>query len=219
MTAIKPIENKRVVAVAAETYPINAVCSHPDCEEPTADPHHAFPRSAIGGDSYFVSITFDSREDAVAVLGKNCDVTEVLGVGFVSGPIPHATGLCRNHHDIAEARRAKITLEGGVWIWWEGNDGKDGNDGEIMAELGELAPQPGAVRGGKKRKRLQGQARRQRRTISIKVPNDTENGGEIWDEVVDRTKTRLVKEELYSEGDDIPVYEAVVAGLNDWLAS
>jgi hypothetical protein len=49
------------------------------------------------------------------------------------------------------------------------------------------------------------------------VPDDTEDGGAVWDDVVERTQKRLVEEGLYSEGDRIPTYEAVVAGLNDWL--
>ena len=69
----------------------------------------------------------------------------------------------------------------------------------------------------KPRKRLDGEARRKRRTISVKVPNDTENGGELWDETVEQVKARLVEEGLYSGDDNIPVYEALMAALRDWL--
>ena len=215
MTAIKPIKNRRVVAVAAETYPINEQCAVPDCTEAADDPHHCFPRSAIGGDSYFVSITFDSYEEAVEALGKNAGVTDVGGLGWVSGPVPHAIGLCRPHHNIIEAAKAKIVLEGGVWTYWESNDQHDGL--KEFAERGELNPQPGSTRGGKKRPRLKGDERRKRRTISLRVPDDSENGGEVWDETIDRAKERLVDAELYEANATIPAYETVIAGLNDWL--
>jgi hypothetical protein len=54
MTALKPLENRRVRAVPSERYPLNKKCAHPECNEDAVDPHHAFPRSAIGGDSWFV---------------------------------------------------------------------------------------------------------------------------------------------------------------------
>lgn len=221
MTAIKPIENRRVVAVAAETYPVNAVCAHPDCTEPSDDPHHAFPRSAIGGDSYFVSITFDTYEEAVAVLGKNPAITEVIGVGFVSTPIPHAVGGCRAHHEQLESRIAKLVLADGVWTWWEGNDGHDGNRGAAatMVEVGELNPQPGAGKGKRKRKKLNTAERRKRKIITVRVPADSEDGSAIWDETQERIKKKLVEMELYDEHDTIPAYEAWVAGANDWLNS
>lgn len=68
-----------------------------------------------------------------------------------------------------------------------------------------------------KRPRLKDDARRKRRTISVKVPNDEENGGEVWDETLEQVKERLVSLGLYSEDDQIPVYEAIIAGLRDWL--
>lgn len=68
-----------------------------------------------------------------------------------------------------------------------------------------------------KRRKLQGEARRKRRTISLRVPDDTEDGGAIWDETLEETKAKLVRAGLYEEGDTIPNYEAVIAGLRDWL--
>jgi hypothetical protein len=221
MTALKPIENRRVVAVAAETYPMNAVCAHPDCTNEVADPHHSFPRSAIGGDSYFVSITFDSWEDAVAVLGKNPSVTEVLGVGFVSAPIPHCIGLCREHHDNVEAHLSWCKLESGTWVWLDLDniDPEQLGVPDTYVEIGELNPQPGATKSKAKRSRLKGEARRKRRTISIRVPDDAENGGEVWDEHLERVRSKLIDMELYSEADKIPVYEATIAAWHDWLLS
>lgn len=71
----------------------------------------------------------------------------------------------------------------------------------------------------KPKKRLDGEARRKRKTISVKVPNDEENGGEIWDETIGRVKDRLVAMGLYESDAPIPNYEALIAALNDWLNS
>lgn len=211
MTAIKPIDNRRVVAVAAETYPINAQCAHPDCTEPSADPHHSFPRSQIGGDSYFVSITFDTYEDAVEVLGKNCAVSEVPGLGYVSAPVPHCIGLCRHHHDLVEARQAWIFLEHGEYVWCE-----KAENGEFEW-IGPLNPQPGATKSKRKRKKLSTEERRKRINVTVRVPADKEDGAAVWDETQDRIKEKLVAMDLYDEGDEIPNYEAWIAAANDWL--
>lgn len=70
-----------------------------------------------------------------------------------------------------------------------------------------------------KRQRLAGEERRKRKTISLKVPKDTEDGAAVWDETLERVKERLVAMDLYSEDDQIPAYEALIAALNDWLNS
>lgn len=53
--------------------------------------------------------------------------------------------------------------------------------------------------------------RRKRRRVTIAVPQDRENGGEVWDEILDLIKQKLVKVGYYSEGDKIPAYEAWIA--------
>lgn len=73
------------------------------------------------------------------------------------------------------------------------------------------------IKSNPSRKRKQGEARRKRRTISIRVPDDFENGGEIWDEAVANVKDRLVEMGLYSEEDTPPVYECLIAAIHDWL--
>lgn len=68
-----------------------------------------------------------------------------------------------------------------------------------------------------KRKKFEGEERRQRRTISIKVPNDQEDGGAIWDETLRDVKAALVGLGLYDNPEKIPAYEALIAALRDWL--
>ncbi len=206
MTALKPIENRRVVGVASERHPLNKTCSMPECGEPTADAHHCFPRSQIGNDSWFVAL--QPREGETVYEGK-------------FQPIPHVTGLCREHHDAVEAHDAWIRLEEGAFVWYDRqfSDEQEQEDEGEWVKFGPLDPQPCSGEKRKKpAKRLKGEARRKRRTISIKVPNDTEDGGALWDEMLDNVKTRLVTEGLYDEGDHIPVYEALMAAANDWLS-
>jgi len=202
MTAIKPATTRRVVAVAAETYPVNAQCAWPDSDGEAVDPHHCFPRSAIGGDSYFVSMTFNTYEEAVEVVGKGVGVTEVPEVGWVTDPIPHVIGLSRDVHERVEKKQSKITLSNGKWIAWDKNA-----DGEWV-ELGELSPQPGA-RGGKKRKRFTGQKRRKRKVITLRVPNDEqEDGAGLWDDKLNQMR------EMLGQDDDYPPYYCISAALD-----
>lgn len=202
MTAIKPAETRRVVAVAAETYPVNAQCAWPDSDAEAVDPHHCFPRSAIGGDSYFVSMTFDTYEQAVEVIGKGTNVVEVPGMGWVTDPIPHVIGLSREIHEQVEKKQKKIMLVGGKWVAWD----KDAEGAWV--EVGELSPQPGA-RGAKKRKRFKGEKRRKRKTISFRVPDDEqEDGAGLLDE-----KANAIRK-LFGEDESYPFYYVVSAALD-----
>jgi hypothetical protein len=69
----------------------------------------------------------------------------------------------------------------------------------------------------KPRKRFAGEARRTRRTISLKVPTDTENGGELWDELMQLLREALIVDGLY-EDDRSPAFEVLMAVGHDWLA-
>jgi hypothetical protein len=130
MTALKPIENRRVRGVAAERYPLNEVCAHPSCKDPAVDPHHIFPRSMINGDSWFVEISNEGGE------------REKGAPGF--DPIPHVTGLCRVHHDDVEEHRAWIKLEDGGFVWYVRKE-------DDWLRRGALNPQPPGKEGKPKR--------------------------------------------------------------------
>src|SRR5438132_9047067 len=96
MTALKPLECRKVNGVTATRYKINAVCAVPDCSKNVGDKgHHIFPRSQIGNDSYFVKV-----ED-----------TETF-------TIPHVVGLCPGHHRDVEEHRAWIKLEDEQFVWY-----------------------------------------------------------------------------------------------------
>lgn len=180
-------------------YSANRICAHPECTEPVPDRgHHIFPRSQIGNGLYFVQ-----------AWGSD-------GKELFPHPIPHVTGLCRAHHDAVEQHDAWIRYEDGKFVWYDRVDGHG-----KWEPVGPLDPQPGGREKARKpkRKRYEGEERRQRRTISIKVPNDTEDGGAIWDETLEQVKERLILLGLYAEDAQIPAYEALIAALRDWLNS
>lgn len=206
MTALKPIENRRVRAVPSERYPINEFCASPmsDAGTKADDPHHCFPRSAIGGDSWFVEIEEDN--------------------GQITVPLPHVVGLSREQHERVERHEAWIKLEDGVWNWYErtchcGFPNADECCDNEWTLVGPLNPQPGSRESKPRRKKLKGEERRKRKVISVRVPDDEENGGEVWDETLGDVKEKLVKAELYESAEKIPAYEAIIAGLRDWLNS
>lgn len=217
MTALKPIENRRVRAVASERYPLNKKCAHPECNEDAVDPHHAFPRSLIAGDSWFVQIVFECMNDTDG--DGDCprchnwtpakSGTPSCRRGLV---IPHVTGLCRAHHDDVEEHRAWIKLEDGEWRWYDRKGigfAISSTSGIPQWELlGALNPQPGSVEGKPKRKKFQGEARRRRTTISIKVPQDEkEDGAGIYEDLLTQAREALGDEE------DKPAYYVLVAAL------
>jgi hypothetical protein len=166
MTALKPMENRRVRAVPAEKYPLNAISSHPTSDAPAVDPHHIFPRSAIGGDSWFVEITDD-------------DGTTI---------IPHVTGLSREEHELVEAHHAWIKYEDGEFVWYDRCIGLDvvgavgANDS--WERVGPLDPQPGGREKvhRPKRKRLKGDDLAKRKTISVRLPEGVD--GVYWEELL-----------------------------------
>lgn len=201
MTALKPIESRRVKGVASERYPLNTKCARPDCNEDTADPHHAWPRSSIGNDSWFVEI-----EEGHAQNTK-------------SQVIPHVTGLCRAHHDDVEQHRAWIKLEDGVFVWYDRGRERPhlldymGDDSTLVKwePLGPLDPQPaGREKAHKpKRKRLKGQARRQRMTVSIRVPKDeAEDGAGLLNDAIELLEAKLGHDPAR------PPYYTILDGLN-----
>lgn len=173
MSALRPLPDDRSArGVASERYPLNAVCAHPECREPVADPHHTFGRSKIIGDSWFVEIT-----------------PEPPGKPYV---IPHVAGVCRAHHDAVENHEAWIRLEGEGFVWYDRDETYDDPRNVEWVKLGLLNPQPGSREGKPKKKRKTGEARKARAVIAVRVPQDAqENGGQVWDEALEAAEERF----------------------------
>jgi hypothetical protein len=164
MTALKPTESSQVRGVTASRYRLNDECAHPGCKDHTADPHHIFPRSQVASDSWFVTIEG-------------------------SDPVPHVTGLCREHHDDLEEHRAWVKLEEGVYNWYI-------RMGEDWLFRGKLNPQPPAYdprpKRDEKRPRKTGEDRAQRKTITLRVPTGApEDGAGLLDEAIAQAEERL----------------------------
>jgi len=202
MTALKPIENRRVRAVASERYPLNEFCASPmsDAGVKADDPHHCFPRSAIGGDSWFVEIEEDD--------------------GQITMPIPHVVGLSREQHERVERHEAWIRYEDGVWNWYEREPApvnrESADEDPYWTLIGPLNPQPGSRESKPRRKRFKGEARRKRTTISIRVPkDDQEDGAGVWDELVEQASEKL-KTELELTYEPTP-YKLLTAVLYNYI--
>lgn len=203
MTALKPIENRKVRGVAAEQYPINPICAHPECDKPTESTHHIFPRSLTKSKSFFVAI------------GKPGDIGLDQNTGEIV--LPHAIGLCGSgttgHHGDLEEHRAWIKLDGAIYIWFD-------REGEEWLEKGFLNPQP--AQAGKLKKKRGPQARtatekQARKVVSIKVPVGEEN---VLDDNIEQARERLVESGEAEErgwSDDPPTYYVVNAALEHYL--
>lgn len=156
---LAPLENRSVRAVASERYPLNKQCAEPGCDQKATEPHHCFRRSQIGGDSWFVEIS---------------SIIDIHQTEWSDHRIiPHVTGLCHAHHSDITEHRAWIKYEDGIWNWYE-RDKDDESGEEWFNLLGSLNPQPGSVEGKPKRKRFKGEAKRARRTISIRIPEGSD---------------------------------------------
>lgn len=229
MTAIKPIENRRVLGVSSSRYPLNTITAHPTNDEPAEEAHHCFPRSQITNACWFVEITFDSKKEAVEFAeqtGGACDVTKCSVI------IPHVTGLTKEEHRKVEAHEAKILLEDGVWVWYD-RTGIDGIDYENVLDgtaekyqwtkVGALNPQPGSREGKAKKKRRKaadGDKLRNRGTWQVRVPKDEiENGANILDEYVEVARELLMELEAPGVDAQSPTYQIVVPLIHAGMVS
>lgn len=218
MTALKPIENRRVRGVAAERYPSNLICAHPDCDKPvdlrpdgTPTVHHIFPRSLTKSDSYFVAIYMGETGNAHTAWDD-----ELI--------VPHAVGLCGSgttgHHGDVEEHRAWIKLEEEGYVWYDRvppTDPKDElpEDWQEWKLVGPLNPQPGSVEGKPKRKRTKGTAARASvKTISLRLPEGV--SGEEWDTLLEEAAVVELEQEdtKFDKGkDSIPAGKLLIAVL------
>lgn len=215
MTALRPTENARVVGLKdgqmklLRKLVLNQVCGHPDCGDPTCDPHHIWPRSLITNDSWFVEITDDD--------GKTV--------------LPNIIGLCRPHHDDVEQHRSWIRLEDGVFNWYDRVDANDVpgavnpqpdvyeapegwqvGSGSWWQLVGPLVPQPGQVGQVKKpRKKAGATDARKSRFVRYRVPDDAENGAEILKELIQVGRDEWADDLGWTE--TVPPYYVICAAF------
>lgn len=203
MTALKPADGQWE-GVASVRYPLGTTCSHPECDRTDVTAHHIFPRGTIGNGSWFVF-----PKDKMPAHKE----TKIRG----SEAIPHVVPLCGHgtdgHHGDVEAHRAWIKYEDGVFVWYDQNDNIDGAlPDEEWYKVGALKPQPAEPAKKTSRKRFTGEARKTRKTISVKVPNTAEeNGAEVWDTLVESVREKYAPEMGWD--DNVPVYFVVTAAL------
>lgn len=231
MTALKPIENRAVRAVASETYPSNLVCAHPECTEkvdlrPNGEPtvHHIFPRSMVKSDSYFVQIEALKYEELVPLAGDTRTSAgphktgDIYGVGDETAIrlhrviLPHAVGLCGSgttgHHGDVEEHRAWIKLEDGVFVWYRKIPLVGPRD--AWERVGPLNPQPGSRDGKPKRRRKAStpEERKARVNHTIRTPKDEEN---VLPELIQAGRDAWADELGWTES--VPDYYVVTAAF------
>lgn len=168
MTALPPLETRRVLGVDAAVYDANRTCSHPECAKPVPDRgHHIFPRSQITNGKYFVQ------------------AWDADGKEMFAHPIPHVTGLCRQHHDAVERHDAWIKYEDGQFIWYD----RVTDLPVTWEQVGPLDPQPAGREKARKpkRKRLKGDDLAKRKTVTIKLPEGVD--GQDWEDLLAEAET------------------------------
>lgn len=196
MTALNPKKGLEPEGVAVTRYPLNTMCAIPDCEEPVESAHHIWGRPpGEHSDSWWTKLV-DVEDGAERV---------VAGV----------TGLCgdgtRGCHGDLEEHRLWIKYEDGKYIVYKRGviEHPDGDMEDTWVKVAPLEPQPG-LQEKKKRRKFSGEARRKRKTISVKVPQDEqEDGAGLWEDAISQV------EEIVRPGTDgRPPYYTIMDALN-----
>ena len=184
-----PYAGPQVRGVDGPSYRVGPICCNPGCRKEAVHPHHIFRRT-------------DQR------LGGAYAWIEIKGAAY-----QNLTGICwRCHNDITGGiggHKAAIKILGDDydWTWWwcaVSHEVVDGVEMETSKPLAPIEPQPLTPEefansrvppqeseacptcGHVKRARPAiGQPGRARKSWTIKVPADAENGAEILDTLVD----------------------------------
>ena len=175
-----------MAGVVGPPYKVGPRCSAPQCNRPVDHGHHIFRRSALGGAFFWVQ----------------------LPDGQVVGNL---TGLCAPCHDRVTGElgghRSWIRWRAGRYVWGDvPGDAQTPPDFDLdFVEVGPLDPQPPAPeildvsqpeavepdrcpQCGHPRRRapaLPTAGARRRKTWTVKVPDDHEDGADILDTLVD----------------------------------
>jgi len=179
-----PSESWNIAGVEGDRYTVGPYCDAPGCKRPVDHKHHLWRRSFLGGDFWWVRVPVEASETTV---------------------IRNVVGLCWHHHD-------DVTGQGGghkAWIRWTPERQElawmEAVDYGHWIQIGTLSlPAPSdhaapATPGreaercptcGKLKRKHEDhehepQPRRPRRTWTIKVPDDKENGAEVLNELVE----------------------------------
>jgi len=105
------------------------------------------------------------------------------GKEMFAHPIPHVTGLCRQHHDAVERHDAWIKYEDGQFVWYDRLKAENSLGLKWMI-IGPLDPQPAGREKARKpkRKRLKGDDLAKRKTVTIKLPEGVD--GQDWEDLL-----------------------------------
>lgn len=177
------VDSWQVRGLKGEAYKVGPQCSHPQCARWADHAHHMVRRSQLGGDFNWIEID-----------GKL---------------YPNLCGLCVEHHDEVTGRvgghRAAIRLIDGIFYW---SSIEHKSSGEIIyLPFAPLDPQPldpeaahrasphtadpencpfcGQMTRRRRTSVPQTGERRRRKSWTIKVPDDSEDGADVLDGLID----------------------------------
>lgn len=173
-----PHEDWSVAGVEGDRYTVGPYCQAPGCKRPVDHKHHLWRRSFIGGDYWWVRVPINGGTKTIR----------------------NVVGLCWHHHE-------DVTGTGGghkAWVrWipeaqhfiWMENDGYDHwiQTGTLsLPALPEPAPDqeeaercPTCGKLQKVKHDHEPQPKRARKTWTVQVPADQEDGAAILDELVE----------------------------------
>lgn len=180
-----------VRGIAGKRYTVGPRCANPVCARWADDPHHIFRRSALGGDFTWVEVA-----------------------GWTVGNI---TGLCwRCHRDVTgevggHKNAIRLDLEQKIFYWCAVE--QKPNRELVFLRVAPLEPQPptpdalpsapsaqgasescpfcGATKRPARPSATPAGERRRRKSWTVSVPDDAENGAEILDTFVDEIAALL----------------------------
>jgi len=180
-------------------YPLNPICAAPGCLQPSADPHHLWRRTELGGPYWWVQVTPGSS-------------------------VGNLVGLCGDHHHAITVNANWITFDQNIFFWeslfstgvplsWQPPTrlidvlqeplADPESNGQAALEANTcptcLRPLPHA--------RSEHEGKRLRRTWSITVPSDErEQGADMLDTLLEEGRREMARAGLPYGDEDAAKY-------------
>jgi hypothetical protein len=178
------IDSWDIQPVKGSPYPVNTVCANPTCSDDAEHGHHLVRRSQIGGDIWWIRLPDEIVIGNVIGLCAPCHalVTNQGGQGGGHGAairwLSHALWWCKVETEVA--RGAAVLSYRPVAPC--SSQVPFGDDLDILRldAAPTTCPTCGHTHAPKKK-----HPARKRKTWTVQVPADTEDGAQVLDEIVD----------------------------------
>lgn len=171
-------------------YSWRGVCRIPDCRKPATDPHHCIPRGRTGGPLRYILL--DGQL------------------------VPNLVGICARHHHRLTIGESLLLWRDGRW-WYQSPERATqasllpiSNEGAIRATGARYCPVCGRPPVARDPYTHTG-PRRQRRPVTIRVPDDAEDGAAILESLTEQVGERIG---LHDPASPTASYYALTAALS-----